>query len=453
MANPFGLSVDPAAFAGQFSFSETLLWGSFYGQHLGEECSGFAVKAGGKIWCQTAQGLIRPNFGQPGQIPHGTEGIGYCGNSKEPFKMLSRHGEAALCYSGNILNKEELLGRLLRSNRVFDGGDDIEIIANLLLNGDSWTDGLVAARTDIKGTFSVLVLTEDGIYAAVSPDSHWPLIIGKQKGAVAVACESTGFANLGFKIDRDLEPGEVVLLKNGDYTLCNHGNGAVAQACKFLWVYTAFPSATIWGLPVSLARKKLGAVLARKDIKRGFRPDVVSFVPDSGRYHGLGYFEEFCRAANAGEISEVPLLDMPLQKYPYAGRSYTPSSQEKRDREAHLKIVPNAERYDGKVLVILEDSVVRGTQVRGNLVPKLRSMGFAEIHVRASNPELLSYCPWGKSTRPGETLADKMPDLQERASYLGVDSVAYNSLDDLKEVFSSLGIPPDRLCVDCALRH
>ena len=456
MAGLCALSVDPSIYIadnGSFPFGELLFWEAFYHQHLGEEFCGFAFLKDGKIRNEGASGLIRSNFISRTDTFIGTEGIGYCGDSEEPFKMISKRGKAALCFSGNLLNRQQLLRELLSLGRVFDKTDDIEIIANLLLHGDTWIDGIKNVKDRIKGAITLLILTEDGIYATTSSDSHWPLIIGKQKGAVSVACESSGFGNLGFEIERDLHPGEVVFLKNGKYSLENHGNHLNAQICKFLWVYTAFPSAKIWGLPVSLVRKKMGAILARKDILNGFSPDIVSFVPDSGRYHGLGYFEEYCRAVNRGEIKRVPFLDLPLQKYPYAGRSYTPSSQINRDREAHIKILPNAENYEGKVLVILEDSVVRGTQIKSNLAPKLRLMGFKEIHVRASNPELLSYCPWGKSTKPGETLADRIPDLEERAKYLGVDSVRYNTLDDLKKVFDDLGLSSDLLCFDCALKQ
>lgn len=452
MAGLCALSIDPSIYGvheDKFSFGELLFWETFYHQHLGEEFCGFAFLNSKKIWSDSTPGLIRPNFSKTVELFHGTEGIGYCGDSEEPFKMISKNnGQFAVCFSGNLINREELL----REYRIRGNTDDIRIIANLLLFGDTWIDGIENAKRRIKGAFALLVLTREGIYATTSSDSHWPLIIGKQAGAATIACESSGFSNLGFEIERDLQPGEIVLLKNGDYSLQNCGSDLNVQICKFLWVYTAFPSAKIWGLPVSLVRKKLGAVLARKDIERGFIPDIVSFVPDSGRYHGLGYFEEFCRAANEGRIKRVPFLDMPLQKYPYAGRCYMPSFQLARDIEAHVKIVPNSERYDGKVLVILEDSVVRGTQLRNNLAPKLRCMGFKEIHVRASNPELLSYCPWGKSTKPGETLADKIPDLDERAKYLGVDSVLYNTLGDLKKVFKDLGFSPDLLCIDCALK-
>ncbi len=455
MAGLCAVSVRPD-YWDKFSFEEVLFWTLFYHQHLGEEHCGFRVlddKAENGFKGDNASGLIRPSFEKRMHVLCGTEGIGYCGNSDEPFDMFARNGRAAICFSGNIMNHQSLLARFFSSDKIFDKGDDIEIIANIVASGDDWVQGLIPANSHIKGSFSILMLTKEGIYVAVSHDSRWPMIIGRKEGAVIVACESTGFSNLGIKIERDMKPGEIVLLKGGDYKSFGLFNNLDTQICKFLWVYTAYPSATIWNLPVSLVRKRLGAIQAKRDIKMGLIPDVVSFVPDSGRYHGLGYFEEYCKAANSGEIKRVPFLDMPLQKYPYAGRSYTPSCQRDRDKEAHFKIVANAERYDGKVLVLLEDSVVRGTQIKGNLVPKLRNMGFKEIHIRASNPELLSYCPWGKSTQPGETLADKIPDWKERARYLGVDSVGYNTIEDLKNVFEELGFDSSQLCIDCAEKN
>jgi amidophosphoribosyltransferase len=222
-------------------------------------------------------------------------------------------------------------------------------------------------------------------------------------------------------------------------------NGAV-RLCSFYWVYTGFPNNVFEGIPDSLVRKKLGAALASRDIERGFIPDVVIPVPDSGRFHAIGYQQEFCRQLMAGKIDRAPLYDELLMKYPYAGRSFIPQERTERDREARIKQLPSGEDCAGKIVAVCDDSIVRGTQAQTQLVPKLRGTGVKEIHFRISYPELRSHCRWGKTTRKGEVLACRIPDKRERAAYLGVDGLEYNTVGDVAD---AIGQPLDRLCVEC----
>lgn len=455
MPGMFGLSVNQNVFHGKFSFPETLLLGTFFHQHLGEAYGGLAALNNGVIVSDSKPRYVRHNFEDRAKTSEfsGTEGIGYCGNYREPFDCVSRIGDVALAFSGHIINREEIMDHYAERGRVFDRhrGGEAQTIANLIFREEKMVAGIRNAADQIKGSFAFLMLTKDGVVATVSQDNHWPMVIGEQDGAVAIASESTCFYNLGFKYSRDLKAGEIVLLNGGKINTLSSVESLSVQVCKFLLVYTAFPTASICGVPASLVRERLGASLAKRDIEDGFVPDVVSYVPDSGRCHGIGYHNEYCRAINEGRVRRVPLLREVLFKYPYAGRSYTPKTQEERDREAYLKIIPSSDRFDGMTLVLCEDSVVRGTQLLNSLVPKLRSIGFEKIHVRASNPELLSYCPWGSTTQPGETLADKIPDWQKRAEHLGVDSIRYNRIPDIYAVIPELD--PKTLCVDCALKH
>lgn len=453
MAGLVGLSIDPLIYGtlkSAFPFEEVLFWETFYHQHLGEQFGGFAVFKDGRIKNQSLPGHIRPNFGLRMREFQGTEGIGYCGVSPEPLDMFSKFGEVAVCFSGNIINKKKLLNWFVKSGHVFmRGKTDAELFFNLMARGENIFDGFRIANRDVNGAIAFLILSSDGIYAAVSPDSHWPMIIGKRDGGAIIASESGGFSNLGFSIDRVLKPGEVIRMKNGKILSLGQLNSGRVQICKFLWVYTAHPTAVIYGVPADLVRERLGACLAKSDIKNGFIPDIVSYVPDSGRCHGDGYHNEFCRARDAGEINRVPLKKQVLYKYPYAGRSYMPPDEESRKREAYFKILVTSQDYSGKVLVLCDDSVVRGIQIGENLAPKLKSAGFKEIHVRASNPPLLGHCPYGKTTQPGETLADKYPEVEKRAAFLGVTSLKYNSLEDL---YTAIGLDPKTLCVDCAVK-
>jgi amidophosphoribosyltransferase len=446
MAGLFGLSVNPEGYSG--NFVDDLFWGTFYNQHLGEQFAGLSTLDRGIITARTHRGLFRPSFANDLVGLEGSEGIGYCGSDREPFNFHSRLGEASLCCSGNLVNQPQLLDQFKSFGHVFDLGGDIEVVAHLLAKGNGFSDGITKMDREIQGAITLLVISQDGIYAARGASGHWPLVIGKKEGAVAVASEPSGFCNLGFRLFRDVGPGEIVLLKNGTWKTVAQMPVKQEQICSFLWVYTNFPGAVIRDVPTDLVRRRLGACLARRDIERGFVPDVVIPVPDSGKFHAHGYHEAFCQAAMEGRIKKIPVLREILMKFPYAGRSFTPPNQEARDKEAQFKLLLSGEDYQGMTVVVCDDSIVRGTQTQTNLVPKLRSVGVKEIHLRISNPELRSHCPWGKTTKQGETLISRFPSLQDRIEFLGVDSLAYNAIDDL---VVAIGLPRETLCMDCSL--
>jgi amidophosphoribosyltransferase len=236
------------------------------------------------------------------------------------------------------------------------------------------------------------------------------------------------------------------LIKDGQLTTQDTIQSERIQICSFLWVYTTFPNAIIRGIPASQVRKRLGACLARQDIESGLIPDIISPVPDSGRFHAIGYFQEFLRQFAEGKIEKIPFYDEVLLKYPYARRSYIPQEELARIQEGKIKILSGGETFQDLILVVVDDSLVRGTQTKADLVPKVRSLGFKEIHLRLSNPELLSHCRWGKTTKKGETLASQMPSMEERVRHLGIDSLKYNDISNLVE---AIGFSRERLCVDC----
>jgi amidophosphoribosyltransferase len=430
------------------AFLEDLFFGTFYHQHLGEAYAGLSTCRDGEFRIRTHRGRFRDTFTSDMQGLEGTEGVGYCGPAREPYFAESVLGKVAACFSGNITNAPQLLERFKSQGHVLTRGDDIEMIALLIAQGSDIADGIRNLAAAVEGAYSLLLLTKDGIYAARSPEGHWPLAIGEKEGASVAASESGGFANLGYKRVREVEPGETIRLRGGRWESLGKTGPGREQVCSFYWVYTGFPSGVFEGVPNSLVRKRLGAALAARDIARGFVPDVVIPVPDSGRFHAIGYHQEFCRQMMAGAVARVPLYDELLLKYPYAGRSFIPRDQEQRAREARIKLLASGEDCTGKKVVVCDDSIVRGTQAQMDLVPKLRRIGVAEIHFRISNPELRSYCKWGKTTKKGELLADRVPDPAARAHYLGVEDVEYNTIDDLA---AAIGRPLESLCVSCSL--
>lgn len=452
MAGLFGLSINPREYKGDFL--QDLFWETFYLQHLGEEYAGLSTCDNGEIKIRTHRGLFRPTFSNDLIGLEGTEGIGYCGSAREPYFLDSKIGKISLCYSGNIINLSQLVERFKNFGHTFERGDDIEIIAKLLVQGNDVIDGIRNISKEVKGAYSLLLLTEEGIYATRCPIGHWPLIIGEKNGAIAIASESGGFGNFSFRPLRDIEPGEIVLLKKGRLETKDKIPSDKIQLCSFLWVYTAFANGIFEGIPASLVRKRLGAALARRDIENGFIPDIVAPVPDSGRFHAIGYHQEFCRQMMEEKIRKVPLYDEVLLKFPYAGRSFTPQTKEARDSEARIKLLVSGENYTGKTVVINDDSIVRGTQTSENLVPKVESLGFEGIYFRISNPELHSRCPYGKTTKTGELFATEIPLREERIKFLGakannknvVKGLEYNTIDDLVQ---AIGLPLERLCIEC----
>lgn len=446
MSGLFALSVDRAF--GHASFQEDLFWGTFYHQHLGEAYAGLSTCNEGAFLTRTHRGRFRATFTADMQGLVGTEGIGYCGPVREPYFTESRLGKLSACFSGAVTNLAELVCRFKSRGHVFTRGDDIEILTMLVAQGDDVADGIQKMFREVEGSVALVILSEDGVYAGRGPSGRWPLVIGEKEGAVVAASESGGFSNLGYRRVRDVEPGEVVRLKDGRWESCSKSNAARPQPCSFYWVYTGFPNSVFEGVPDSLVRKRLGAALAARDIARGFIPDVVIPVPDSGRFHAIGYQQEFCRQMMAGKVARVPLYDELLLKYPYAGRSFIPREQRLRNKEARIKLLASGEDCTGKVVVVCDDSIVRGTQAQTELVPKLRGAGVKEIHFRISHPELRSHCRWGKTTRKGELLADRIPELADRARYLGVDDLEHNTIDDLA---AAIGRPVEHLCVECSL--
>ncbi|MDI6602851.1 MAG: hypothetical protein QME57_01885 [Patescibacteria group bacterium] len=447
MAGFFALSINPETYKG--NFLEDLFWETFYQQHLGHEYAGLATYDEKKIKTRTHPGLFRPNFRKDLAGLEGTEGIGYCGEYEEPILVDSRLGEFAICFSGNLINRDKLVKRFKTFGHSFaKEGIDIEVIAKLIAQGDKFTDGIKRMTQEIKGAYSLAILTEEGIYVACDPSSHWPLVVGEKTGAVVVASDPCGFENWDFERKRDLEPGEIALLKYGRLETKEKMPSDKTQICSFIWIYTNYPNATFRNIPGSLVRKKLLALLAQRDIEKGFIPDVVIPVPHSGRFPAIGYHQEFCRQINEKKIKKIPLYDEALIQYIFAGRSYLRLANKERKLEAYIKQLRSAEDFSGKIAVVCDDSIRRGTQLLENLVPKLKAVGLKEIHLRIANPESLSACPWGKTVKAGELLASQIPAKEKRIEILGVDSLEHPTIEDLAK---AIGLPLETLCVDCDL--
>ncbi|MEW6357675.1 MAG: amidophosphoribosyltransferase [Planctomycetota bacterium] len=417
-----------------------LYYGTFYLQHRGQQYCGLSTYDGKEIKLRTHKGLIRATFTDDLDGLEGYVGIGHVSlNVRQPIKLHSRMGEFSVCFSGNIVNLNAIVAEFKSRGHSLANADEIEVMGKLIASGKDFVSGIERARRKIKGSYSLLVLTRDGIYAARSPMGHRPLILGRRGHTVAVASESCAFNNLGISIVRDVKPGEIVrlhgeidLLRSEQIETLKTCRARRIQYCAFEWVYIANAASVIDGECVDVVRQRIGASLARR---YPVEADLVAAVPNSGIGHGIGYAQE----------SGIP-YDRVFLRYDYADRSYTQSTQQEREREAQIKLIPITEKIRGKRVVLLDDSIVRGTQMKMDMARKLKNAGVKEIHVRIACPPLVAPCRYGRSTRgKDELLANRMP-VEKIPKYLGVNSVGYNTIDDLVK---AIGHREKDLCLSC----
>jgi amidophosphoribosyltransferase len=333
----------------------------------------------------------------------------------------------------------------------------VELVSKLINSGKDLIDGIAKMFDQIQGSATLLLLTKEGIYAARDRLGRYPLVVGEKGGDFAVATESSSFLNLGFKVIKFLEPGEVVLIGK-DGLKQKAGGKSASQICAFLWIYTGYPASSYEGINVELVRENCGRFLAKRD---HIQADLVAGVPDSGVGHAIGYSME----------SGLPHR-RPLTKYtPGYGRSYTPPSQEIRDLVATMKLIPIREVINGHRIVLCEDSIVRGTQLKNYTLKKLWENGAKEVHIRPACPPLMFPCRFALSTRSTSELAARRAirsiegkDIEDLAEYLDPKSEKYARMVEwirrdlgattlqyqiLEDMVQAIGLPRERLCLHC----
>jgi amidophosphoribosyltransferase len=412
---------------------DDLFLGTFYLQHRGQQYCGLSTLGDDGIRIRTHRGLVRETFTNDLSGMEGRMGIGHASlKDRQPIKLDSKMGEFTICFEGNIINAAELTDELKKQGHSFYTDSDIEIIAKLVAQGDDFVSGIEYMAGKIRGAYALVILSRGKIYAARDKHAFRPMIIGKRDGAVAIASESCSFVNLGFSIVRDVKPGEIIEIKDGDLETKKVIHSDLIQYCTFEWVYTANVASTIDGMSVDIARRNIGGCLARR---YPVKVDIVGAVPNSGIGHAIGYAQE----------SKIP-FDNVFIKYDYASRSYTQPTQAERDREAKVKLIPVPAKIEGRSVVICDDSIVRGTQMKNDLVVKLRKNGVKEIHVRVACPPLKAPCMYGVATRSKKELAANEKTIEQIREYIGVDGLAYATLEDLER---SIGKPLDQLCLSC----
>jgi len=380
----------------------------------------------------------------------------------QPILFNSHLGPFAVVTVSRIVNMNELADFFLARKKHFTENfmgnvNPTEMVANLICEGDSFVEGINNVFKRIQGSCSLLILTPDGIIAARDRLGRTPVVIGKKDSARVVASETSSFPNTGFETEYFLGPGEIVHIRSTGFSRLK-APGSKMQICAFLWVYYGFPTSEYEGKNVEEVRYRCGAALAQRD---NVEADFVCGVPDSGVGHAIGYANE----------KHLPYMRSFSKYTPTWPRSFMPQRQEQRDLVAKMKLIPNKALTQGKKIIFLDDSIVRGTQLKDN-TRDLREAGASELHMRIACPPLLFPCNFLNFSQSRSTMelaarkaivklegSEKNIEeyidsdsekhhkmVHEIAKTIGMDSLVYQRLDDL---IKAIGLPKERLCTHC----
>ena len=447
-----------------------LFFGTDYHSHLGTRRAGMALYSKEDGFDRAIHNIentpFRTKFDKDVNKMHGTLGIG-CISDYEPQPLIirSHHGTYAITTVGKINNKDEIVAEIFKNGRghflEMSGGDinATELVAAVINQKDNFIEGIQYVQELIDGSMTMLLMTAKGIYAARDRYGRTPVTIGKKDNACCISFESFAYLNLGYKPERELGPGEIVVVTpEVIQTLVSPEKKM--KICTFLWIYYGYPTSSYEGVSVEEMRYRCGAMLAKRD---DVKPDIVAGVPDSGTAHAIGYANE----------SGIP-FSRPFIKYtPTWPRSFMPTIQSKRDLIAKMKLIPVHDLIKDRSLLLIDDSIVRGTQLL-ETTEFLYESGAKEVHIRPACPPLLFGCKYlnfSRSTSEMELIArrvigelegeNKYPNLSvyadpESTEYkemltkirekLNFTSLRYHRLDDM---IAAVGIDRCKLCTYC----
>lgn len=445
-----------------------LFYGTDYCSHLGTRRAGMATFSKENGFLRSIHSL-ESNYFRTKFEPElgkfvGNSGIGIISDTDAQPQLMNSHlGRFAIVTVAKVINLEELADRLLSEGMTlseFSSGNinTTELIAVLICRGKNFVDGIENVFRQVKGSCSLLVLTENGIIAARDTWGRTPIVIGKKDGAYCAGSETTSFHNLGYEIDRYLGPGEIVRITPDGVEQLRKPNKGM-QICSFLWVYYGFPTSCYEGRNVEEVRFATGKAMGEKD---DTDVDCVAGIPDSGVGMAFGYA--------AGR--QVPYQRAVCKYTPTWPRSFTPSAQSRREFIAKMKLIPNKDVLRGKRIAFCDDSIVRGTQLRDN-TEALHECGAKKAHMRIACPPLIYGCPFIGFTSSKSDLelitrriiaefeGDPNKNLErytetgspeycrlveEIAKRLKLDSLKFSTIEDL---VASIGLPKCRICTHC----
>lgn len=445
-----------------------VFYGTDYHSHLGTKRAGLAFFSKEKGFQRAIHsledGYFRNKFENDIKDFSGNSGIGVISDTEaQPIVVNSHMGKFAVVTVSKINNVDEIEAYFLKKHAMFSETslgtvNPTELIAMLITEGKSFLEGIQNVYDRVKGSCSMLILTEDGLLAARDKLGRTPIIIGKKENAYSATFETAAFPNLDYEIEKYLGPGEVVLITADGYKQLRQPNEKM-QVCSFLWVYYGYPPSFYEGINVDECRYRCGSALAKKD---NVKADFVAGIPDSGVGHAMGYSHQ----------TGIP-LKRPYAKYtPTWPRSFMPQNQNMRDLVAKMKLIPNKAIIKDKSGIFLDDSIVRGTQLKDN-VRDLHHAGIKDVNMRIACPPLTHPCEFLNFSRSRSSLdlathqAIKKLENYETANLkeysdsnnpkyhamvesirqeLDLSTLTFQKLEDLVE---AIGLPKEKLCTHC----
>ena len=412
-------------------------------QHRGQESAGIAVSDFKEVKLHKGMGLVTEVFNEGildslagdlavGHVRYSTTGSSSITNA-QPLVFRYKWGVAALAHNGNLTNSGRLAKELGAQGAIFQSTSDTEVFANLLARcgEDEIEPAICKGISDLRGAYSMVIMTRDKLIGLRDPQGVRPLCMGVLDGAYVLASESCALNTVGAVFERDIEPGEMVVVDSRGVRSVQTGSEDRQGRCIFEYVYLARPDSTIDGRNVNLVRLEMGKQLARE---RPIEADMVIAVPDSGTTAALGYARE----------TGLPFMQG-LIKNRYVGRTFIQPSQRMRDLGVRLKLNPVREILNGKRVVMLDDSIVRGTTSR-KIVQMVRDAGATQVHMLVSSPPITHSCFYGIDTSSRDELIASKKSVGEICRHICADSLYYLSLDGL---LSAVNIPRNKTCVAC----
>ena len=420
-------------------------------QHRGQEAAGIVSFNGKTFFAHRGLGHVGENFGAGssdianlvGHVAIGHNRYSTSGNSNalleiQPFSSELAFGGFALAHNGNLTNAARLRASLVETGSLFQSSSDTEIIVHLVARShqNSVTDRLIDALKQIEGAYSLVCVAKDMLIGVRDPLGVRPLVLGKQGDACVLASESCALDIVGAEIVRDLDPGEMVVITKAGIKSIKPFPAKQSRFCVFEYIYFARPDSVLEGRGVYHARKAIGAELAKESIADA---DLVVPVPDSGVPAALGYAE----AAN------IP-FEFGIIRNHYIGRTFIQPTQQGRNDSVKMKHNANPASVLGKRIVLVDDSIVRGTTSR-KIVAMMRAAGAAEVHMRIASPPTTNPCFYGVDTPDKDQLIAAMLDIDAIAKEIGADSLAFISIDGLYRAMGESGRNSDgpQFCDAC----
>ena len=412
-------------------------------QHRGQESAGIAVANGGHLRLSRAMGYVGDAFTDRnladlagpsaiGHVRYSTSGDSRIVNA-QPILIDCAHGQIALSHNGNLVNATELRDELVQRGSIFQTSGDTEVILHLYAKSDAATveDAIVESVSQVRGAFSLVMLTPHNLIAVRDPHGFRPLALGRLGDAYVVCSETCALDLIGARYERDVEPGEVLVIGEEGARSYKPFPATPSAHCVFEHVYFARPDSYVFGQSVNEVRTNLGRLLAQE---AGVEADAVVPIPDSGLCAAMGY----------AESSGIP-LKMGLIRNHYVGRTFIQPQQSIRGFKVKVKLNTVRSILEGQRVVLVDDSIVRGTTSQ-KIVSMLKAAGAAEVHMRISCPPTVSPCYYGIDTPHREELIAAKHSVDEIRDFMGADTLAYLSIEGLRE---AVGPRNDRYCTAC----